>query len=146
MMVGHVLLPRGVSKGIVTEMKPSPLILLIEENEQLRRNMADILMLDTYQVVIASNTREGLALLRTNSVLPDLIILGVYDTNQADYSWFLDAVRAEVKGQAVPLLFVGGIPQSTPNNLYAKFQVAGYLTKPFATDDLLAAVKQALGY
>ena len=51
----------------------SKMILLIEDNLEMRENTAEIIELANYQVVIATNGKEGVVLAKEH--IPDLIIL-----------------------------------------------------------------------
>jgi DNA-binding NarL/FixJ family response regulator len=116
-------------------------ILIIEDQPQMRRNLATILEMEGFEVAIAEDGNAGVA--RARESLPDLIICDVMMPELDGYG-VLRTLRSEKATATVPFIFLTAkgekIDQRTGMNLGAD----DYLTKPVARTDLLASVKVRL--
>jgi DNA-binding NarL/FixJ family response regulator len=116
-------------------------ILIIEDQPQMRRNLATILEMEGFEVSIAEDGTAGVA--RARESKPDLIICDVM-MPQLDGHGVLRILRSEKATATIPFIFLTAkgekIDQRTGMNLGAD----DYLTKPVARTDLLASVKVRL--
>lgn len=116
-------------------------ILIIEDQPQMRRNLATTLEMEGFEVAIAEDGNAGVA--RARESLPDLIICDVMMPELDGYG-VLRTLRSEKATATVPFIFLTAkgekIDQRTGMNLGAD----DYLTKPVARTDLLASVKVRL--
>jgi two-component system KDP operon response regulator KdpE len=115
-----------------------PLILLIEDEEPLRRFLIPTLTGKHYQVLAAATAAEGLAMARSHN--PDLILLdlGLPDLDGMEV---LKDIRSWSRKPVVIL--------SARNQERSKVQALDqgaddYLTKPFGAGELLARIRVAL--
>ena len=90
-------------------------ILIIEDQPQMRRNLAFILEMEKFEVVVAENGRQGIELARQKQ--PDLVICDVMMPEQDGYA-VLQTLRAEKTTANVPFIFLtslrGGIAFGAP--------------------------------
>ena len=116
-------------------------ILIIEDQPLMRKNLATILEMEGFQVVLAENGQRGVALAKSES--PDLILCDVM-MPELDGFGVLRALRSQPATATMPLVFLTAkgdkLDQRTGMNLGAD----DYLTKPATREDLLAAVRSRL--
>jgi two-component system, OmpR family, KDP operon response regulator KdpE len=119
-------------------MKPSPKILVIDDEPQILRALKTILVSRSYQVLVARNGEEGIALAAAQQ--PDVIIL---DLGLPD----LDGVEVcrRIREWTQTPIIVLSVRDSEREKVQALDQGADdYLTKPFGIDELIARLRVAL--
>jgi DNA-binding NarL/FixJ family response regulator len=112
-------------------------ILVIEDEPEMRRNLATILKLEKFEVAQAENGRAGLEAARRER--PDLIICDVMMPEMDGYS-VLKALRADTKGATVPFIFLTAKGEKADFRSGMDLGADDYLTKPVAKADLLNAI------
>jgi len=116
----------------------APLILIVDDEPDLREILADALTDEGYRVRTASDGQRAVEFLSTDDITaPDVIIS--------------DVVMPRMTGvRLVEWLRAGGdeTPVILMSATYSGAQLPGvrFLPKPFQLDDLSAAVQLALGY
>lgn len=116
-------------------------ILLIEDNASLRRNIAQILSLEGYRVLTATNGDEGLRLLPEEK--PDLIVCDIMLPGMDGYE-VLAQVRAGATTASLPFIFLTAKSEMHDLRLGMSLGADDYLPKPVERTDLLAAVRTRL--
>lgn len=116
-------------------------ILLIEDEDPLRENVAELLSLNGYQVVTARDGRQGIALATLEK--PDLIICDIMMPCQDGYQ-VLNAIRKNEPLASTPFIFLTAKAQSTDQRAGMNLGADDYLTKPFTFADLLSAIDSRL--
>jgi len=117
-------------------------ILCIEDEIDLRTDIAEELSAAGYDVVEAANGREALARLET--VHPDLILCDITMPELNGYE-FMAKVRSEREDLAeVPFIFLTALADRTEMLNGKNAGADDYLVKPVDYDDLLATVKSQL--
>jgi DNA-binding NarL/FixJ family response regulator len=116
-------------------------ILIIEDQPQMRRNLAFILEMEKFAVLAAENGRQGIQFAREQ--IPDLIISDVMMPEQDGYS-VLQAVRAHKPTANVPFIFLTAKGDKSDVRQGMNLGADDYLVKPVSRDDLLAAVQSRL--
>jgi DNA-binding NarL/FixJ family response regulator len=116
-------------------------ILIIEDEPQMRRNLATILGLENYAVICAADGVHGVELARAES--PDLILCDVMMPGQDGYG-VLQQLRAESRTAMIPFIFLTAKGEKTDQRAGMNLGADDYLAKPVATDDLLAAITARL--
>lgn len=116
----------------------SPLILLVEDEPQLRRFLRPMLRAQNYRVVEAETAREGVALAHSHN--PDVVLLdlGLPDGDGVE-------VTRQIRAwSAVPIIVISarGKEQDKVGALDAGAD--DYLIKPFGSAELLARLRVAL--
>jgi DNA-binding response OmpR family regulator len=114
-------------------------ILMVEDDESLRRIVARHLRGLDYEVVEAASAEAAEAELR-RGVRPGVVLL---DLNlPGDTGWdFLRGLELAVAGS--PPVLITSATTVSPRRL-AEFQVAGFLPKPFALETLVATVDRLI--
>jgi DNA-binding NarL/FixJ family response regulator len=116
-------------------------ILVIEDQPQMRKNIATILEMENFQVVAAENGKRGVELARTEK--PDLILCDVM-MPELDGFGVLQALRAEAATATIPFLFLTAKGDKLDLRKGMNLGADDYLTKPVTREDLLAAIKVRL--
>jgi two-component system KDP operon response regulator KdpE len=122
-----------------TEEKPAPqLILVIEDDSQIRRYLRAILTNEGYQLIEATTAQEGMKQVGLRH--PDLIIL---DLGLPDRDG-LDVTRDLREWTTIPIIVLTARSQEKDKVAALDMGADDYLTKPFGTNELLARLRVAL--
>ena len=116
-------------------------ILLVEDNNEIRENTAEILELAAYKVTTASNGKEGYEMGLKET--PDLIICDIMMPVLDGYG-LLHLINKNESLKSVPFIF---LTAKTERNDFRKGMEMGaddYITKPFTDIELLNAVESRL--
>ena len=115
-----------------------PLILIIEDEEALRRFLIPTLTGQSYQVLSAATATEGLAMARSHN--PDLVLL---DLGLPDLDGM--AVLRELRAWSRKPIIILSARNQEKDKVRALDQGADdYLAKPFGAGELLARIRVAL--
>ena len=113
-------------------------ILIIEDEPEMRRNLATILRLEKYNPLTAENGREGIEMAR--KVTPDLILCDVMMPELDGYG-VLRELRANTSTEATPFIFLTARGEKPDVRAGMNLGADDYLTKPVAKSDLLSAIR-----
>jgi CheY-like chemotaxis protein len=110
-------------------------VLIVEDDEDIRADMAAILRLKGYPVEQAANGREALACMRRS--LPSVVLLDLMMPEMN--GWELrDHMRADERLRDVPVVVVSGAGKLDEND--PDFAAAAVLPKPFELVQLFEVV------
>lgn len=116
-------------------------ILLIEDNEDLRSNTAEILELSNYQVISAENGKTGIT--KAIQEKPDLIICDIMMPELDGYG-VLHAVQRNDAIKNTPFIFLTAKTERSDLRKGMESGADDYITKPFDGTELLNAVSSRL--
>jgi DNA-binding NarL/FixJ family response regulator len=116
-------------------------ILIIEDEPEMRRNLATILRLEHYEPLTAEHGRAGVELARKDP--PDLILCDVMMPELDGYG-VLKALRAHPATEATPFIFLTAKGEKPDIRAGMNLGADDYLTKPVAKADLLNAIASRL--
>lgn len=116
-------------------------ILLIEDNNDVRENTAEILELANYKVFTAPDGKEGVELARKE--LPDLIICDIMMPGLDGYG-VLHLIGKDAELAAVPFIFLTAKAERSDMRKGMELGADDYITKPFDKTELLNAVESRL--
>jgi CheY-like chemotaxis protein len=112
-------------------------ILIIEDNDEIRENTAELLELHHYDVFTAEEGGEGFELAKKH--VPDLILCDIM-MPETDGRKFLRLARSDKAVRDIPLVFFSaGTAAPEVQKLLAK-AANGFLKKPFTEEELLSAI------
>lgn len=117
---------------------PNKKILLIEDNEEMRENTAEILQLSQYKVITAKNGKEGVAL--AEKELPDLIICDIIMPAMDGYS-VLESLSKNSITTHIPFIFLTAKVDRADFRKGMEMGADDYLTKPFDETELINAIE-----
>ena len=112
-------------------------ILVIEDEDELRDAIIDILNLEKFQVMSASNGQEGIALAEKEK--PDLILCDVMMPELDGYG-VISALRQNPELATIPFVFLTAKSEKQDLRQGMKLGADDYLTKPFSRTELLEAI------
>jgi DNA-binding response OmpR family regulator len=113
-------------------------VLLVDDEKMITDPLVRALTRAGYQVMVADNGRDGLALAREKK--PDVVVLDVM-LPQMD-GW--DVCRALRQDSTVPILMLTALGDEVDRILGLELGADDYLTKPFSTRELIARLKALL--
>jgi DNA-binding response OmpR family regulator len=113
-------------------------ILLIEDNTEIRENMAEILELAGYTVHTAADGKQGVALALHDK--PDLILCDIMMPVLDGYG-VLHMVQKNEDLQSVPFIFLTARSERSEVRRGMEMGADDYITKPFDGTELLHAVE-----
>ncbi|HXG49323.1 MAG TPA: response regulator transcription factor [Methylomirabilota bacterium] len=116
-------------------------ILVIEDEPEMRRNLATILRLEKFQPVTAENGRAGIETAQRER--PDLILCDVM-MPELDGHGVLAALRADAATAAIPFIFLTAKGEKPDIRAGMNLGADDYLTKPVVKAELLAAIRTRL--
>ncbi len=116
-------------------------ILIIEDEEQIRENIEEILQISDFKTLIAPNGKIGLEIAKTK--LPDLIICDIMMPDLDGYS-VLTSLRKNEATANIPVIFVTAKAERSDFRHGMEIGADDYLTKPFTTEELLKAIATRL--
>jgi two-component system, LytTR family, response regulator len=116
-------------------------ILVIEDDEQVRLPLVDLLEINGFEVEAVPDGRAGIERARKTS--PDLIICDIMMPEVDGYA-VLEALQAEPKTAVIPFLFLTA--KTTPADIRQGLGMGAddYLAKPYQATELLAAIRMRL--
>ena len=113
-------------------------ILLIEDNQDVRENTADILELENYEVITAENGKTGVDKALIN--LPDLILCDIMMPELDGYGVY-DHLSQNSKTASIPFIFLTAKSEKSDFRKGMNLGADDYLTKPFEEDELIGAIE-----
>jgi len=123
-------------------MATQPVVLVVEDNAELRHVLKEALGGEGYHVLTARDEADALEQLREHEV--HLLISDL--TNPPDPTDETDIIRKEFP--ELPVVALSGAPRAHPAFFFAAWETSGrYRTipKPFRLGELLAASRDVLG-
>ncbi len=116
-------------------------ILLIEDNDDIRNNTAEILELSNYKVIVAENGKTGIE--KALEHTPDLIICDIMMPVLDGYG-VLHAVHRNDSIKNIPFIFLTARTERVDVRRGMESGADDYITKPFDGTELLNAVDSRL--
>jgi DNA-binding NarL/FixJ family response regulator len=116
-------------------------ILVIEDEPEMRRNIATLLRYHDYAPVTAANGREGVAAARREN--PDLILCDVM-MPELDGFGVLQALQVDVGLARIPFIFLTAKGEKDDLRSGMNLGADDYLTKPVANSELISAIEARL--
>lgn len=116
-------------------------ILIIDDNEDIRENTAEILSLGGYKTVTAENGKKGVE--AALAAKPDLIVCDIMMPELDGYG-VLHLLRKNPETEDIPLIFLTAKAERNDLRKGMEMGVDDYLTKPFEELELMSAIESRL--
>ncbi|MFN2134972.1 MAG: response regulator [Candidatus Promineifilaceae bacterium] len=113
-------------------------VLLVDDEKMITGPLARSLAQAGYEVLVAHNGREGLALARERK--PDVVVLDVLMPEMDGW----DVCRTLRQESTVPILMLTALGDEVDRILGLELGADDYLTKPFSSRELIARLKALL--
>ena len=115
-----------------------PKILVIEDNQQMRENIADIIKLANYEVITAANGKIGVELAKNQ--LPNLILCDIMMPELDGYGVF-HILTKDPETNSIPFVFLSARSDQSDIRQGMNLGADDYITKPFDSYDLLKVIE-----
>ncbi|MEX1192226.1 MAG: response regulator [Brumimicrobium sp.] len=116
-------------------------IAVIEDNHEMRENIEEILELADYEVVTASNGKDGVEIVKKE--LPDLIICDIMMPELDGYG-VLYYLSKTPDTRGIPFIFLTAKAERSEIRKGMNMGADDYISKPFEEMELLAAIESRL--
>lgn len=116
-------------------------ILIIEDNKDIRENIAELLMLSGYETHEAENGKNGAKM--ALALLPDLILCDIMMPELDGYG-VLHILSKHKETHHIPFIFLSAKAEKTDIRKGMTLGADDYITKPFEETDLLLAIENRL--
>jgi DNA-binding response OmpR family regulator len=116
-------------------------ILIIEDNTEVRENVAEILELSNYEVAVAENGKRGVELALQQT--PDLIVCDIMMPELDGYG-VLHLLNKHIETYGIPFIFLTAKSEKTDLRKGMEMGADDYITKPFDGIELLNAIEVRL--
>jgi DNA-binding response OmpR family regulator len=116
-------------------------ILIIEDNEDVRENTAEILKLANYDVATAENGKIGVE--KANSYEPDVIVCDIMMPELDGYG-VLEILSGTKSTSCIPFIFLTAKAEKSDMRKGMNLGADDYITKPFEEVELIKAIESRL--
>lgn len=116
-------------------------VLLIEDDNVLRENIAELLELSGYRVITAANGKSGIDKVKEH--LPDIIICDIVMPEMNGYV-VRDHLSKNDATLEIPFIFLSAKTEERDIYYGINLGADGYITKPFKERDLLTTLERCL--
>ena len=117
------------------------LILLVEDEPNIRENSVELMELNGYDVLVATNGKEGLELAIEHK--PDVIVSDVMMPEMNGFE-LLDALKSDEDLKKIPVIFCSASVQKKDVEEAWNRGISAYITKPFDEEDLFKEIDKFL--
>ena len=116
-------------------------ILVIEDEAELRANVARFLKAEGYEVAVAENGAAGVEAAFAH--MPNLIVCDI-TMPEMDGFGVLFTLRENVTTSGIPFIFLTASTRTYDRDFGVELGANDYITKPFKLEQLLGAIKKRL--
>ncbi len=120
---------------------PVPLVMVVDDDDDTRNTLCEILKHLKYDVLEAKHGLDAFTQLRSG-VRPDVMLLDLMMPVMDGFE-LVHELRKHPAYAEIPILIITAA--GNPPAEAAKVSVAGSVQKPFHTEELLTAIRQAVG-
>jgi CheY-like chemotaxis protein len=117
-------------------------LLIIENCDEVRENLAEMLEFFGYLITTASNGREGVKACIEEP--PDLILCDIKMSDLDGYG-VLNLLSRDERTRGIPLIFISAKTEPKDIKLGIDLGASGYISKPFSKDEVLSLIHSCLG-
>src|SRR5882672_6465248 len=122
---------------------PNARILVVEDDTAIRATLVDILELNGFEVVQASNGPDGLERAKAERNRPDVILTDVSMPGFNGFE-FIIALRAAEETRAIPVIIISASVEPERMREGMDLGAEDYIVKPFTEDQILGSIRARL--
>ena len=116
-------------------------VLVIEDEAPIRERMVKILSYEGYETRAAENGLAGVSI--AHNFVPDVILCDVMMTDGDGFE-ALTMLRQHLDTETIPIIFVSAATERASVRRAMEEGADDYITKPFTTEELVAAIEAQL--
>jgi len=113
-------------------------ILFIEDNLEIRENTAELLELEGYKVITASDGKKGFE--QAKEKKPDVILCDIMMPEMNGYEVF-EHLRMNAETSGIPFIFISASAEKSEVQKGLNMGAIGYIRKPYTEYELLETIK-----
>ena len=117
------------------------IILLIEDNNDIRENTCELLELEGYEVIFAANGKNGLTLAKEKK--PDIILCDIMMPETSGYDVFFE-LKNDTETAHIPFIFFTASAEKGEIAEGFAMGANGYIRKPFEPKELFDTILSCL--
>ncbi len=117
------------------------MILIIEDNDDIRENTGELLELQGYKVLMAAEGSTGIRLAKEKK--PDIVVCDIMMPEMDGYKVF-EALTQDSETRHIPFIFLTASAEKKEVEAGIKMGAKGYIRKPFEADELFATIEKCL--
>jgi CheY-like chemotaxis protein len=117
------------------------IILLIEDNIDIRENTCELLELEGYEVIFAANGKKGIALAKEKK--PDIILCDIMMPETDGYE-VLNGLKENIETADIPFIFLTASVEKKEIAIGFAMGAVGYIKKPFESQKLFDTIANCL--
>lgn len=118
-------------------------ILVVEDDTAIRATLVDILELNGFEVIQASNGPDGLARAKEQRDRPDVILTDVSMPGFDGFE-FITTLRAGEETRAIPVIIISASVEPEKMRQGMDLGAEDYIVKPFTEDQILGSIRARL--
>ncbi len=116
-------------------------IMAVDDDEKVLRVIEALLIPHGYEVISVHNGRDAITAMTKTK--PDLVLMDIFMPKMDGYT-ALGKIKNDVAIREVPVVMVSAVGQELNKKLAKSLGAAGYITKPFKSQELLAVINHLL--
>jgi two-component system, sensor histidine kinase and response regulator len=120
---------------------PNQTILVIEDDTAIRATLSDILEINGYAVIPATNGQEGVALARSHH--PDVILTDIAMPGLNGFE-VIRALHADEETRSIPIIIVSASLEREKTRQGMDLGAEDFIVKPFTEDQILRSIRARL--
>ena len=117
------------------------IVLLIEDNNDIRENTCEMLELEGFKVIVAANGKIGLALAKEHKI--DIILCDIMMPIINGYEVY-NTIKNNPETASIPFIFLTASAEKSEVKAGLGMGADGYIRKPFEAEELFGAIARCL--
>jgi DNA-binding response OmpR family regulator len=117
-------------------------VLIVDDERDIVKALMIRLQVNDYEVVAAFDGAQGIFM--ANKEMPDLIIIDIRMPAGDGFS-VVEKLKQSDRTQRIPVIFLTGSPERNAEERAMGLGARFYIKKPYDSEELLDAVKRAMG-
>ena len=116
-------------------------ILVVDDEEDTQKLLKVMLERENFIVITAGDGEAGIKAAELET--PDLILMDIVMSKMDGYTC-LKEIRKIPKIKDTPVLILSGKEEDKLRDIFAFYQISGYVEKPFEMDNLVVKIREIL--